>query len=114
MKRNPELDKGKVHSTVEMVNYVQNAVVNTTILNKTTGSITATSLDIGRELKDETSAFDIYVQIIDGVATVTIDGKINMLKFGESIIIPAHAKHRITAKEQFKMITTIIKSGYEL
>lgn len=114
MKRNFELDKGAVHSTVEMVNYAKNAIVNTTILNKTTGSITATSLDIGSELKDETCAFDIYIQIIDGLATVIIDDKINMLRLGESIIIPAHAKHKIIAKEQFKMISTIIKSGYEL
>jgi quercetin dioxygenase-like cupin family protein len=36
-----------------------------------------------------------------------------MLKLGQGIIIPAHAKHSFTAKEQFKMITTVIKSGYE-
>jgi uncharacterized damage-inducible protein DinB len=33
--------------------------------------------------------------------------------FGEGIIIPAHSKHSFTANEQFKMISTIIKSGYE-
>jgi quercetin dioxygenase-like cupin family protein len=35
------------------------------------------------------------------------------LKLGEGIIIPAHAKHGFNANEQFKMISTVIKSGYE-
>jgi quercetin dioxygenase-like cupin family protein len=54
------------------------------------------------------------VQIIDGNAQVKIDDKSISLKLGEGIIIPAHAKHSFNANEQFKMITTVIKSGYEV
>jgi quercetin dioxygenase-like cupin family protein len=35
------------------------------------------------------------------------------MKLGEGIIIPAHARHHFIANEQFKMISTVIKSGYE-
>lgn len=48
-----------------------------------------------------------------GAAEVSIKGKKYQLKLGEGIVIPAHAAHMFNANEQFKMITTIIKSGYE-
>lgn len=113
MKDNTELEKGKAHIIVEIIEYVPNAVVSRTIIKKTTGNITATSMDIGEELSVKTSPFDTYVQIIDGTAEVNINDKKTSLKLGEGMIIPAHAKHSFTAIEQFKMITTIIKSGYE-
>ena len=108
------LEKSKCHIIVEIVEYVPNAVVSRTIIKKTTGNITATSFDEGEELAEKTIPFDCYVQVIDGIAEVVIEDKLFKLKLGEGIIIPAHAKHCFNAKEQFKMITTIIKSGYEV
>jgi quercetin dioxygenase-like cupin family protein len=57
--------------------------------------------------------FDNYIQIIDGSAEVIISDKVYKLRLGEGIVIPAHAVHRFNANEQFKMISTVIKSGYE-
>ena len=36
-----------------------------------------------------------------------------LLRTGDGIVIPAHASHCFNANEQFKMISTVIKSGYE-
>jgi hypothetical protein len=47
------------------------------------------------------------------IVEIIIDRVSNKLQTGQSIIIPAHAHNTIMAKERFKMITTIIKSGYE-
>lgn len=113
MKAEKELEKSKAHIIVEIIEYMPNAVVTRTIIKKTTGNITATSMSIGEELGEKASPFDTYVQIIDGSAELQIDDKILLLKLGEGIIIPANAKHSFTANEQFKMITSIIKSGYE-
>ena len=55
----------------------------------------------------------IIVEIIDGTADVVIVGKKYKLKLGEGIIIPAHAIHFFNAEQRFKMISTVIKSGYE-
>ena len=107
------LPKGKPHIIIEIIEYVPNAVVSKTIIKKTTGNITATSMAIGEELGERSSPFDTYFQIIDGAAEVIIDEKPISLKLGEGIIIPAHSKYCFNANEQFKMITTIIKSGYE-
>ena len=56
---------------------------------------------------------DTFVQVIDGEATIVIAGKMNLLKTGSSIVIPAHASSLIEPNGRFKMILTVIKSGYE-
>lgn len=108
-----EMAKSKVHIIVEILEYVPNAVVSKTIIKKTTGNVTVTSFDTGEELAEKTSPFDMFVQIIDGVAEVVINEKNYLLRTGDGIIIPAHAPHCFNANEQFKMISTVIKSGYE-
>ena len=108
-----ELEKEKAHIIVAIIEYMPNAVVSKTIIKKTTGNITVSSFDAGEELAEKISPFDNFIQIIDGAAEVTINDKEYMLKLGEGIVIPAHAKHHFNANEQFKMISTIIKSGYE-
>ena len=108
-----EIEKSKVHIIVEIIEYVPNAVVSKTIIKKTTGNVTVTSFATGEELAEKTSPFDIYIQIIDGTAEVIINDKKYKLRLGEGIIIPAHVSHCFNANEQFKMISTIIKSGYE-
>ena len=108
-----ELEKGKTHIVVAIIQYLPNAVVSKTIIKKITGNITATSFDAGEELEEKLSPFDNYIQIIDGTANLTINNKDFKLTKGEGIIIPAHDRHQFSAKEQFKMISTVIKSGYE-
>ena len=110
---NGELEKAKTHIIVQIIEYMPNAVVSRTIIKKTTGNVTVSSFDAGEDLDEKSSAFDTYIQIIDGVAEITINGKVFKLKLGEGIIIPAHSKHQFNANEQFKMISTVIKSGYE-
>ena len=112
-KRNQELEKSKVHIIVEIIQYVPNAVLSKTIIKKTTGNVSVSSFDTGEELPEKTIPFDTYIQIIDGAAEVIINEKKYQLKFGNGIVIPAHAPHCINANEQFKMISTVIKSGYE-
>jgi quercetin dioxygenase-like cupin family protein len=108
-----ELVKRKIHIIVEIIDYVPHSVLSRTIIKKTTGNITVSSFAAGEELAEKTSPFDNYIQIIDGSAEISIDGKTYKLKLGQGIIIPAHAKHSFNADKKFKMISTVIKSGYE-
>ncbi len=109
----PELQKSIAHITVEIIEYVPNAVVIKTILKKSTGNISVMSFDVGEGLTEKTSPFDTFAQIIEGKAEIIIAGKSNFLLTGGSIIIPAHASHHIKPDGRFKMILTVIKSGYE-
>ena len=113
MDNKSEIEKAKAHIIVELLQYVPNAVVSKTIIKKVTGNITAISFDEGEEIGEKISPFDTYIQVIDGAAEVMIDGKMFLLTLGQGIIIPAHSKHSFNANEQFKIISTIIKSGYE-
>lgn len=110
---NSELEKSKIHIVVEIIEYMANAIVSKTIIKKTTGNVTVSSFDAGEELDEKISPFYTYIQIIDGVAELTINNKKYKLNLGEGIIIPAHSKHHFNANVQFKMIATVIKSGYE-
>ena len=108
-----EVEKSKSFISVEIIEYVPNSVVIKTILKKTTGNISLMSVDSGEGLTEKTSPFDTFAQVIDGQAELVINGKSNVLKTGQAIVIPAHAPNLIKPNARFKMILTIIKSGYE-
>jgi len=108
-----EIEKGKVAIIVEIIEYIPNSVVIRSIIKKTTGKISAVSFDSGESLTDRLSRFDNFIQIIDGKAEIIIDGTSIQLETGQSIIIPAHSHNTIMANVRFKMLSTIIKSGYD-
>jgi quercetin dioxygenase-like cupin family protein len=113
MNKSSEMEKGKPHILDEIIEYLPKAIVCKTIIKKSTGNITAISMSAGEELAEKITRFDTYVQIIDGTAVLTINGKKIELKMGQGIIIPANASQIFSATNQFKMITTIIKCDYE-
>ncbi len=109
----PNLEKAKPHIIVEIIEYMTNSVVNKTIIKKSTGNISIMSFDNGEGLTEKTSPFETFVQIIEGKAEIVIDKISNLLNSGQGIIIPAHSPNSIKPNGRFKMILTIIKSGYE-
>jgi quercetin dioxygenase-like cupin family protein len=111
--QNTDLENSKPHILIEIIEYVPNSVVTKTIIRKTTGNVTVVAIDMGEALTEKISPFDTFLQIIEGNAEVVIDSKSSILKAGEGIIIPAHTSNNVKANERFKMISTIIKSGYE-
>lgn len=108
-----EIEKGKRFTIAESVEYIPNSVVFKAIVKKTTGSICVYSFDSGEGWDAKTSPFDTLIQVIDGSADVTIENVSITLEVGQAIIIPAHARNSIKANVRFKMISTIIKSGYD-
>jgi quercetin dioxygenase-like cupin family protein len=108
-----EMEKGITHITVEIIEYIPHAVVMKTILKKSSGNISVMSFDSGEGLTEKTTPFDTFVQIIDGEANIVISGESHLLHTGESIVIPAHSPNHVNPNGRFKMIMTVIKSGYE-
>jgi len=108
-----DLEKSKAHIIVEIIEYMTNSVVIKTIIKKSTGNISVMSFDSGEGLTEKTSPFDTFVQILEGKAEIVIDKESNLLESGQGIIIPAHSPNFIKPNGRFKMISTIIKSGYE-
>jgi len=108
-----EAEKSKMFITVEIIEYIPNSVVIKTILKKSTGNVSVMSFDSGEGLTEKTSPFDTFAQIIEGTANIIIRGVSHLLLTGQSIVIPAHAANFIKPNGRFKMISTVIKSGYE-
>jgi quercetin dioxygenase-like cupin family protein len=108
-----EFARSKVFKVTEAIEYIPNSVVIRSIIKRITGNVSAVSFDSGELLSGKTSPFETFIQIIEGNAEVVIDDKSNLLETGQSIIIPAHSRNTIKANEKFKMLSTLIKSGYE-
>ncbi len=112
-KQEVEQEKNTAFIILEIIEYIPNSVVIKTIIKKTTGNVTVSSFDSGEALTEKTSPFDTFIQVIDGKAEIVINGKSHSLNTGESIIIPAHSSNIIKANTRFKIISTVIKSGYD-
>ena len=112
-KKDSELEKATPHIIVELIEYEESSVVSKSIMKKSTGMVSAMSFASGEGLNEKTSPFDTFAQIIDGSANIMIDGISNMLITGQGIVIPAHTPNYIKPNGRFKMILTVIKSGYE-
>jgi quercetin dioxygenase-like cupin family protein len=97
----------------DILDYVPNCVLTRTIIRKTTGNVCAISFDAGEILAEKISPFDNLVQVLEGEAEIIINDKSSFLVTGESIIIPAHSHNTIRAIIRFKMLSTVIKSGYD-
>jgi quercetin dioxygenase-like cupin family protein len=110
---NLEFKNSEAFKIIDIIEYLPMSVVIKSILKKTTGNVSVFSFDSGEILTGKISPFDTLIQIIDGKSEVIIDDKSNLLKSGQSIIIPAHSRNTIKANVRFKMISTVIKSGYE-
>ena len=108
-----EVKKLIAHVISEVVEYKSSSVVSKVIIKKPTGTIMVMSFDSGTEYTEQVSPFDTFFLIIEGRAEIELEGKLNLLQSGEGIIIPAQHRKSITAKERFKMIVAVIKSGYE-
>ena len=90
--KNTQDIKGQVKSLAGMAAYQEGAVVSREIVKKGTGTVTVFAFDKGQGLSEHTAPFDAMVIVTEGEAEVTIDGKVNVVKEGEMIIMPEN-KH---------------------
>ena len=106
---NEIFEKGKVLNLEQLIDYSNGGVVSKQVLKSEAGNITLFSFDKGQGLTEHTAPFDAMVEILDGKAEITIGGKPNLVKKGETIIMPANVTHALFALEKFKMLLTMIK-----
>lgn len=102
-------EKGKVFPLEQSIEYTAGGVISKQITKSPAGNITLFSFDEGQGLTEHTAAYDAVVQILDGEAEILIDGVPELVKKGESIIMPASIPHALHAVKRFKMLLTMIK-----
>ncbi len=111
--KNSEFIRSKAFKVGEVIDYIPNSVVIKSVIKRITGNISAVSFDSGELLCGKSLPYETFIQVIEGNAEIVIDDKSILVKTGQSIIIPANSRNTIKANEKFKMLSTLIKSGYE-
>lgn len=107
---NMEIQLSEVLNFKNLTDYQEDSVVSRTIIKKDTGTVTFFAFDEGQGLSEHTTPFDALVYVADGEAEIKISGKINIVKEGEMIIMPANEPHALQAEKKFKMCLIMIKS----
>lgn len=99
----------KVVKVSDLADYQVGSVVSREVIQRNVGTVTVFAFDKGQGLSEHSAPFDAMVQVIDGEGEITIDGKLNIVKTGEMIIMPADIPHALLAKKPFKMVLTMIR-----
>ena len=103
-------DLDTASSLAGLVQYQPGAVVSRTILKRPSGNVTAFAFDEGEGLSEHTAPYDAMVLVVDGEAEITVAGKVNAVRAGEMIILPAGKPHALRAVSRFKMLLVMIRA----
>lgn len=102
-------ESAKVYSLKDSISVAEGGVVSKQFTKNKGGNITFFAFDKGQGLSEHTAPFEAVVQIIEGKAEVSIDGKKHDVHEGEIVIMPANIPHALHAAEAFKMCLIMLK-----
>lgn len=102
------IDAETALTLVDLVSYQNGQIVSRTLAQNKAVSITLFAFDKNEEISSHDSNGDAMIIILDGESEITIDGKKYIVKKGEIIVMPAQKPHAVYAKEQFKMLLTVV------
>jgi quercetin dioxygenase-like cupin family protein len=102
-------ESSTVYNLKDVVAIAEGGVVSKQFIKNKGGNITFFAFDKGEGLSEHTAPFEAVVQITEGKAEVSIDGKKNIVGEGELIIMPANVPHALQAIEPFKMCLIMLK-----
>lgn len=103
------LPVAEVVNLAELVTYQPGQVVSRTLTQEGGISVTLFAFPAGEGLTAHTASADALAYVLDGEAFVEIDGDAHVVTAGEAIVMPANKPHAVTAKQQFKMLLTIVR-----
>ena len=93
----------------ELLDYREGEVVSRTLAQHPTVNVTLFSMAQGEGISAHSAPGDAMVQILDGEAEITIGDEVFTVKNGEAIVMPANIPHALAAKQNFKMLLTVVK-----
>lgn len=80
-----------------------------TLVQRDDLGVTLFSIATDQEIGGHSAVGDAMVNILSGIAEVTIEDDTFTVKAGESIIIPANARHSLYAVAGFQMLLVVVK-----
>lgn len=84
-------------------------MLSKTLVQRKDLGMTIFSLDKDQEIGRHSSPGDAMVNILSGLAEITIDEEIFEVAAGQTIVMPANIPHSLYAKEAFQMLLVVVK-----
>jgi quercetin dioxygenase-like cupin family protein len=111
MTTDDELDEiaSEVLELGNLIDYQTGATVSRTLVDREAATLTVFAFDESESLSEHTAPHDALLQVLEGTATITIDGEDYELEGGESIVMPANVPHAVAADTRFKMFLTMVR-----
>ena len=103
------IEHAAVVSLVDLVVYQEGQVVSRTLSQSKPVTLTLFAFAEGEGISTHSTPGDAMVQVLDGVAEVSIGDDVFTVQAGQSIVMPANTPHGLEARERFKMLLTLIK-----
>lgn len=92
------------------VDYRAGSIDKQDLLKSNSGAASLVSVDAGQAIGETTAPFDALMLVLEGRATITVDGAAHDLSVGDMILIPAHRPHAVEAPERFKMVMATLRA----
>ena len=102
------IDHETVLNLADQIHAEPGQIVSKTLAQNKAVSLTLFAFSKGEEISTHDSIGDAMVHVIDGVGHFTVDGAEHICKAGDVLVMPAKKPHAVFAKEDFKMLLTVV------
>ena len=102
------IDHETVLNLADQIHAEPGQIVSKTLAQNKAVSLTLFAFSKGEEICTHDSTGDAMVHVIDGVGQFTVDGAEHICKAGDVLVMPAKKPHAVFAKEDFKMLLTVV------
>jgi quercetin dioxygenase-like cupin family protein len=94
----------------DLVAYAEGSIVSRAIVQEHVASLTLFAFDAGQALSEHTTAYNAYLQVLDGEADLVIGGESVVAHEGDVVLLPSGVPHEVNARVRFKMLLTMIRA----
>ncbi|MCB2181592.1 MAG: cupin domain-containing protein [Desulfobulbaceae bacterium] len=94
----------EITSLTPLIDYSESGFTKKVIFRGKEYMILLFAFKQGQQLTPHTIPIDAFVHVLEGTATVIIDGKEYTVQAGHKIVLPKDLPHGLTAYEDFKML----------
>lgn len=104
-----KLKQGEVLDLRREIPVEEEQVSSKTLVQRPDWGMSLFSLDTDEEIGGHSSPGDAMVNLLSGVAEITIGEEHHRLHAGQCIVMPANVPHALKAIEAFQMLLVVVK-----
>ena len=102
------IDHETVLNLADQIHAQPGQIVSKTLAQNKAVSLTLFAFSKGEEISTHDSIGDAMVHVIEGIGQFTVDNVEHICKAGDVLVMPAKKPHAVFAKEDFKMLLTVV------